>query len=139
MKKTHCLPPSEIEAALKAAGVSPTAQRIAICRYVLCEADHPTAEQVKSWVDENFPKMSLATVYNTLGILVKAGLLKEIRLPHLESAVYDNNVSKHFHFVDDRSGEIVDIDESEVKIDGRLDRKFQVREIEVVVRGRKKA
>jgi Fur family iron response transcriptional regulator len=137
--KTHCLPPSEIQAALRAAGVSPTAQRIAICRFVLCEADHPTAEKVKEWVDQNFPKMSMATVYNTLGILVKAGLLKEIHLPHLESVIYDNNISKHYHFVDEKSGAILDIDESQLELKSRLDPKFQVRDIEVIVRGRRRA
>src|SRR5262249_26897232 len=74
MKPKSCLTPIEIENRLNEHGVQPTAQRIAICRYVLCEADHPTAEDVKKWADANFPKMSLATVYNTLGILVAAGL-----------------------------------------------------------------
>ena len=77
--KEHCLSPGEIEERLKKAGVQPTAQRIAICRFVLCQADHPTADQVKAWADKNFPKMSLATVYNTLNLWVEAGLLQELR------------------------------------------------------------
>ncbi len=137
MEKKSCLSFGEIEERLKEAGVSPTAQRIAICRYVLCEASHPTAEHVKKWVDGHFPKMSMATVYNTLGILVKAGLLKEIRLPHLDSAVYDQNVQRHFHFVDERTGAISDIHESRLTLSHDLDRDFRINEIEVVVRGRR--
>jgi Fe2+ or Zn2+ uptake regulation protein len=60
-QRTHRLTAREIEKKLMEAKIAPTAQRIAICRYVFCEADHPTAESVKEWADKNFPKMSLAT------------------------------------------------------------------------------
>ena len=69
--KAVCLTPAEIEDRLSRSGVQPTAQRIAIAQYVLCEAEHPTADDVKAWTDLNFPKLSLATVYNTLNVLVK--------------------------------------------------------------------
>ncbi len=82
---------------LEAAGVNPTAHRIAIYLYVLSEADHPTADDVKRWADENFPKLSLATVYNTLKTLVGAKLLKELKLPHIGKVLYDCNVSDHHH------------------------------------------
>ena len=136
--KKNCLTNAEIEARLNGAGVSPTAQRIAICRYVLCEADHPTADHVKQWVDKNFPKMSMATVYNTLGILVKAKLLKEIRLPHIDSTVYDDNTDKHFHFVDRESGEIMDIDPAKVKLSADLEKQFNISHVEVILHGKRR-
>ncbi len=136
MKKS-CLTNPEIIARLESAGVSSTAQRIAICRYVLCEADHPTAEDVKKWADKNFPKVSMATVYNTLNTLVKAGLLREFRLPHMESLVYDDNIVRHFHFVDDKTGEIVDLDAEAVTVSHRLGRGFKIKHIELTVRGEK--
>jgi Fur family iron response transcriptional regulator len=136
VREQACLSPMEIERKLVASGVNPTAQRIAICRYVLCEADHPTAEQVKDWVDENFPKMSLATVYNTLKILVEAGLLKEIQVPHSESSIYDCNTSHHHHFIDEDTGKIIDIHPEEVKLEVQLARKgLKVREVSVFLRG----
>lgn len=135
-RETLCLTPAQIERKLVAAGVNPTAQRIAICRFVLCEADHPTAEQVKEWVDQNFPKMSLATVYNTLGVLVEAGLLKEIKVPHSESSIYDCNTDHHHHFIDEETGKIIDIHPDEVKLDVQLARKgFKVKEVSVFLRG----
>jgi Fur family iron response transcriptional regulator len=137
MKEANiCLTHEEIERRLADAGVQPTAQRIAICRYVLCEADHPTADQVKAWADENFPKMSLATVYNTLNTLVEAKLLKEFKFPHSEKAVYDNNVEKHFHFFDEKTGEITDImpDQVEIQFKGK---KFKVNEMEIIFKGTK--
>src|SRR5579872_2031506 len=97
--KRPMLPPEELEDRLRGAGVQPTAQRLAIARYVLCETQHATAEDVKKWADKALPKVSLATVYNTLGALVRAGLLKELKFPHSGRAVYDDNVSHHYHFI----------------------------------------
>jgi Fur family iron response transcriptional regulator len=133
--KTYCLSPQEIETKLRQAGVNPTAQRIAICRYVLCEADHPTAEQVKEWADRNFPKMSLATVYNTLGTLVEAGLLKELKFPHSEKAIYDDNVTPHYHFLDEKTGELIDLPPEMVEVNPRLKKSFKIKGMDVLLRG----
>jgi Fur family iron response transcriptional regulator len=134
-KRDHCLSPGEIESRLKEAGVQPTAQRIAICRFVLCQADHPTADQVKDWADKNFPKMSLATVYNTLNLLVKAGLLHELRLPHSDKVIYDNNLSPHHHFLDEKSGELFDLSQEDVEVSTKLKKQFQVSQVQVLLRG----
>lgn len=130
-----CLTVDQIQALLKRAGINPTAQRLAICRYVLCEADHPTAEAVKAWIDQNFPKMSLATVYNTLRILVEAGLLRELKLPHSESALYDSNVIDHYHFLDEHSGELLDVDPDHVALVPNLGPGFRISGVDVLLRG----
>lgn len=135
----HCLLPAEIERRLSAAGVRPTAQRIAVARFVLCEADHPSAEQVKAWADKNFHKMSLATVYNTLGALVRADLLKEVKLPHAGPTVYDDNVSEHYHFLDETTGKLYDVDPARVELKPRLKPGMTVRGVEVLLRGTLKA
>lgn len=127
--------PDQIEAVLQGAGINPTAQRIAICQYVLRDADHPTAEDVKHWVDQHFPKLSLATVYNTLRILVASGLLREMKLPHMERAIYDNNTADHYHFLDEVTGEIVDIPCDSLKLVSKLDPSFRIDSVEVLVRG----
>jgi Fur family iron response transcriptional regulator len=136
--KSICLTPKEIEERLTAAGVQPTAQRIAICQFVLCEADHPSAEDVKAWADKNFPKLSLATVYNTLGTLVKAGLLREFRFPHTDKVLYDNNLEDHFHFLDEVTGQVIDLPREDVKVTHRLDQKMQnvtITGLDIVFRG----
>ena len=135
--ETACLSPQEIDARLKSAGIQPTAQRIAICHYVLCEADHPTAEQVKDWADRNFPKISLATVYNTLGTLVKAGLLKELKLPHSESVIYDDRVTDHYHFLDEATCKLIDVMPDEIDVVSRLKSGLKVNSIEILLRGTK--
>lgn len=133
--KRYCLTVPEIEERLKSAGILATAQRISICRYVLCEAEHPTAEDVKRWVDQNFPKMSLATVYNTLGALVQAGLLKEVRLPNRDRVVYDQNTEAHHHFIDEATGTVTDVDAKHVRISSELGKLYQVNQVDVILRG----
>ncbi|NKB80451.1 MAG: transcriptional repressor [Nitrospirales bacterium] len=126
-----------ISGRLETAGVIPTAQRIAIYRYLLCEANHPTAEEIKTWADKNFPKLSLATVYNTLNVLIEANLLKEVKVPHEAKILYDSNISYHHHFLDEDSGELVDIPSELVEVTSTLAKEFQVHDIQVLMRGKR--
>ena len=139
MKHKECLTTEEIQAKLQAAGVQPTLQRIAICKYVLCEADHPTAEQVKEWAEKNLDKISQATVYNTLNTLVDAGLLRVFKFPHSEKVIYDNNVHDHYHFLDENSGHLYDIETKDVSVEMEVPAKFVVNSMEIVLKGQIKA
>lgn len=134
-KGKACLTQSEIEKWLKEVGVNPTAQRIAICQHVLCDADHPTADEVKDWADKNFPKISLATVYNTLKTLVEAKILREFRFPHSEKTFYDNNIVDHFHLIDVANNKLIDVDPSVVKICDEKLNGFQVTKADIVLYG----
>ena len=133
--KATCLTPQEIEIRLKEKGIQPTAQRIAICRYVLCEADHPTAEDVKTWADHHFPKLSLATVYNTLNTLVQGGLLKELKLSHTGKVIYDDRLDQHHHFLDEATGRIYDVLSDSLEVKSKLGKEFRVSGVEVLIRG----
>ncbi len=127
----------QMEERLKAAGIQPTAQRIAIGRYVLCEADHPSAEDVKAWADRNFPKLSLATVYNTLKVLVEGRLVREFRFPHSERVIYDWCTEDHYHFVDEQTGELMDLSPEQLAIIPKLGKGFQVTSVEVLLKGKR--
>lgn len=129
---------ARIEKKLLQAGIQPTAQRIAVCKYVFREGKHATAEEVKRWADKNFPKISLATIYNTLNTLVEAGLLKETRFPHTDKVAYDNNIREHYHFVDEETGEVIDIEPGSIRVESRLNGEFRVRSVDVVFYGTKK-
>ena len=137
-KRRECmqeLTHEEIEQMLRKAGLQATAQRIAICRYVFCEADHPTADDVKKWADKRLPKISLATVYNTLSKLAEAGLLLELKLSHSDSVVYDVNTERHFHFLDEKTGKLFDVGEDELGLELKLKGGLKARAIEVLIRG----
>lgn len=131
----QCFSANEIQERLQNAGVQPTLQRLAICKFVLNEADHPTADDVKEWADTNLGKISQATVYNTLNTLVDAGILKEFKFPHSEKVVYDCNTHDHFYFVDESTGKIYDIDPADVKLDIAIPKKFKVKDIKLVLKG----
>ncbi|MCM8539478.1 MAG: transcriptional repressor [Lentisphaeraceae bacterium] len=136
---THCkenLSSEEITILLKKAGLSSTSQRIGLCRYILCEAKHPTVEDIRNWAEKQGIKASLATIYNTLHALCNAKLIKDLRFPHLDKVIYDNNVSPHHHFLDEESGEIIDIDQKDFNFSSQLSDSFEVHDVDVLIRGK---
>ncbi|TAK06044.1 MAG: transcriptional repressor [Candidatus Manganitrophaceae bacterium] len=137
-RKKKPLSHPDVEKRLVDAGVQPTAQRIAICGYILGEADHPTAEEIKKWADRHFPKMSRATVYNTVKTLVDAGILQEFKFPHSDAAVYDSNTDIHYHFLDEKTGELHDVQPESVDLSVKLKEGFKVKGIQILLRGTKK-
>jgi Fur family iron response transcriptional regulator len=123
---------------LRKHGIQPSAQRVAVARYVLDTCDHPTADKVWSKVKRAFPMISRATVYNTLNLFVKKALLRQFVLDDGKT-VFDANVGNHHHFVDEQSGRLYDIPWEALAVSKleSLDG-FEMREYHVVVRGRLK-
>lgn len=127
----------EIIALLTRNGIQPSAQRVAVADYVLFTDEHPSADRVFSRVKKALPVLSRATVYNTLNVLVKKGLLRELVLAE-GKIVFDPKLERHHHFVDDVSGRIFDVpwESLEVRKVGSLD-DYEVAEYQVVLRGRR--
>ncbi|MDB5038264.1 MAG: Peroxide stress regulator [Bacteriovoracaceae bacterium] len=129
-----------IRDSLKNAGIQPSASRMAIASFVWNTDSHPTAEEVKIEVEKAFPTVSLATVYNTLNLFVEKGLLKEVQDSNQRSVRYDCNTTPHFHFIDEATGQMMDLDPEVLRISpdlSKLGAEFKIREIEVTLRGRK--
>ncbi len=82
--------------------------------------------------------VSRATVYNTLNLLVKKGLLRQFVLTG-GRVVFDANVSNHHHFIENDSGRIHDVPWEALRVENveRLS-EFEVAEYQVVLRGRRK-
>ena len=82
--------------------------------------------------------ISRATVYNTLNLFVRKGLIRQFVLTE-GNVVFDANVERHHHFIDERSGRIYDVPWDAIGVD-RVDSlsDFEVREYHVVMRGRRK-
>ncbi len=135
MEQSNQVDYEQVEQQLVEAGIKPTAQRIAICQYVLQQSDHACVEEIKRWVDAHFPKISLATVYNTLNLLVDAGLLKAVRLPESDKVRYDSNITTHCHFLDEESGELEDLDPGAFKLSSKLGKEYKIRDVQVLLRG----
>jgi Fur family iron response transcriptional regulator len=123
---------------LKARGIQPTTQRLAVASRILDEHTHPSADQVWERVQADFPTISRATVYNTLNLFVEHGLLRKQVLRE-GIVVFDPTVDAHHHFVDVDTGEIHDIPWNALEVK-KLDslRDFEVEDVQVILRGRKK-
>ncbi len=125
----------QIEQKLREAGVQPTMQRMALARYILCEADHPTAEEIKTWADKHLDKISQATIYNTLNVLVQSGLIRAFRFSHSDCVIYDCNVTDHFHFLDEKSGRIYDLHKDDIGVNVELPKKFKIKSMDLIIKG----
>jgi Fe2+ or Zn2+ uptake regulation protein len=127
----------DVVTSLRSHGIQPSAQRVAVAQYILATEEHPSADQVFRRVKKGFPMVSRATVYNTLNLFVEKGLLRAFVLAP-GKIVFDPNTESHHHFIDETSGEIVDVPWDAVSV-SRLDRLkgFDVHEYQVVMRGRR--
>ena len=124
---------------LRARGIQPSAQRVAVAQYALTTEDHPSADQVWARVRKSFPLISRATVYNTLNLFVSKGLLQALVLAE-GKVVFDPKTDPHHHFIDEESETSHDVPWNllEVKnIPGMRQRGFDVRAYQVVLRGRR--
>lgn len=124
---------------LRAQGIQPTPQRIAVAEYVLRTETHPSADEVWEEVQHTCPTISRGTVYNTLNLFVEKGLL-QLQLLRGGTVVFDPHVEAHHHFIDEETGRIYDVPWKAVKVSGEDDLEgFEVREYQVVMKGRARA
>lgn len=120
-------------------GLKPTEQRVRIAEILLAAPTHMTAEQILAAVRRNGERVSKATVYNTLKVLAQRGLVRQIHLDP-ERCVYDSTRVPHHHFHDLETGELRDIDPSEIEFSRfpSLPEGMEAEAVEVVIRLRKK-
>jgi Fur family iron response transcriptional regulator len=102
-------PYAELLQRLRAAGLRPTRQRLALARLLFEKGDrHITADELHAEAVEAGVGVSLATVYNTLNQFTSAGLLREVAV-EAGRAYFDTNTSDHHHFYFEERGKLVDI------------------------------
>src|SRR5699024_3189361 len=92
---------------LKEEEIRITPQRHAVLEYLLESEAHPTADEIYEALEEKFPNMSVATVYNNLRVLRKVGLVRELTYGD-DSSRFDCNMSDHYHISCNNCGKIVD-------------------------------
>jgi Fur family transcriptional regulator, peroxide stress response regulator len=100
---------SQIAESLSRAGLRPTPQRLAICRALASAAlDHPTAREIHQRLRPAMPSLSLATVYNTLQVLVEAGWLHSLGESGAGPVRYDADPRPHANLICSSCGRIND-------------------------------
>ncbi len=116
-KIRETLSEDDLEQMLRARDIMPTNQRVAIARVLFREPDHFSAEQVYARVNQTAATVSKATVYNTLGLFVTKGLVREV-LVDPTKVFYDSNTAAHYHLYDIEDGRLTDIDVDAVTVSG---------------------
>jgi Fur family iron response transcriptional regulator len=96
-------------------GVFPTQQRRKIAQALFERPQHFTAEQVLAKVNSNGSVASKATIYNTLGLFVSKGLIREIIVDSSKS-FYDSSTHPHHHFYHVDTGVLQDIDDQDMAL-----------------------
>ena len=86
-----------------------TPQRIEILRYLETHNTHPTVDEIYSELKEKNPSLSKTTVYNSVEILEKNGIIQSLTISGSELR-YDFKHGMHHHFLCKKCGEISDID-----------------------------
>jgi Fur family peroxide stress response transcriptional regulator len=86
----------------------PTAQRLAVLKYLARRPVHATAEEIFCAVNRTNPRASRATVYNNLRDLARSGLVREM-VSEGRASRFDARLRRHHHFVCEECGAIQDI------------------------------
>jgi Fur family iron response transcriptional regulator len=125
-----------ISRTLSDAGLRPTRQRLALAALLFNGSDrHVTAERLFDEATAARLSVSLATVYNTLHQFTAAGLLREIAVDGAK-VYFDTNVSEHHHFLNEETGELLDIDDGLMQL-GKLPpspKGLRVARVDIVIR-----
>ena len=108
----------EITRLLREAGLRPTRQRLLLGALLFGRGDrHVSAEKLHAEAVASGERVSLATVYNTLHQLKRAGLLRELAIEG-SKAYFDTNTSSHHHFYYEHEGVLTDIPPGMVQVAG---------------------
>ena len=83
-------------------------QRESIKACLMNRKDHPTADALYTSIREEFPNISLGTVYRNLNLLVELGEIQKFSCVD-GTDHFDYITSPHYHFVCRHCGKIIDI------------------------------
>ncbi|MEA5078416.1 MAG: Fur family transcriptional regulator [Anaerolineaceae bacterium] len=99
---------------LHQAGLRVTPQRLAICELLVNTETHPTATDIFVNLREQYPSISLATIYNTLDVLVGMGAVNALGSIGDDKVHFDGNTNPHINLACIKCHKIVDLHLSEI-------------------------
>ena len=99
---------ADIRRRLRDHDVMPTAQRLEVAEVLLSRPQHLSADQIIDALRQNGSRIAKATVYNSLNLFSKKGLVKEINVA-TDRKYYDSTIHAHHHFYHVETGELTDI------------------------------
>lgn len=120
---------------LKKEGLKWTPEREKIYQEALALEGHFEAEELAYHLRKKGSRVSKATVYRTLPLLVKAGLIKEVihgeKHHHYE---HNHEESQHDHLICLKCGKILEFEDNSLReIEGKICEKHQFRPQKIVI------
>ncbi|GEM_PF-929266 len=101
---------------LKGRKIRSTPHRVAVAQALFSRPQHLTADEVLAKVNGGPRRISRPTVYNTLNLLVRRGLVRELVIDP-ERRIFDGNLEEHHHLYDPATGTLTDLPVSAVTLD----------------------
>ena len=97
---------------LRKLGYRLTPQRLMVVSAIENSDDHISAEDIYSEVRAKYPRVNISTVYRTLELLMKLGLLYEIDRGEGRIGYHPEDRGHHHHLICKKCGAIIDVGES---------------------------
>ena len=97
----------------KKAGVKLTHQRLEIFGEIAATEEHPDADTIFRAVQRRMPTVSVDTVYRTLWMLNRLGLVTTLG-PQRDGVRFDANLDQHHHYVCVRCGLVRDFESADL-------------------------
>ena len=104
----------ELFALFRKNGYKVTTQRLAIYNFLISREDHPSAYQIYQTLKNDYPTISLGTVYKTLDLLEELGLVQKLGFTE-DRVRYDPDMELHINMVCSKCGTIYDYKAENVK------------------------
>jgi Fe2+ or Zn2+ uptake regulation protein len=98
-----------VKSYLTEVGINPSYQRLRILKYLLNNLCHPTVDMIYNELVKDIPTLSKTTIYNTLNLFQKRGIILGLTIDENEIR-YESNIIPHAHFKCEKCGEILDVD-----------------------------
>ena len=104
--------PGGIANKLSELGYRLTPQRMMVLSAIENSDNHISAEEIYAQIVVKYPNVNISTVYRTLELLKRLGLVTETDLGNGHVRYHTAEKGHHHHLVCEKCGTIIDIDES---------------------------
>ncbi|MEW5921029.1 MAG: Fur family transcriptional regulator [Bacillota bacterium] len=104
-----------IEEMLREKRIKVTPQRMAVYAVLRETRRHPNVEMIYQKLKPSYPAMSLATVYKTVDVLNKVGLIQELNVGE-GGLRYDAMIKPHPHVYCQKCGKVDDVEQFSMDI-----------------------
>ena len=115
MPRTKVKEPNRIERLCTDHGLRMTGQRRTIAKILSDAADHPDVEEVHRRVHAEDQRISLSTVYRTLRLLERKGILSRHDFGAGRQRYEESSGDHHDHLIDVESGKVIEFSNAEIE------------------------